>query len=156
MRAVQQIFFDLEQRGYLSKDSLAGCTEEEIRLVEKSLGCPLPTAYREFLSVAGRFAGKLFVGTDIFYPGILQLDLAAKELFFEAGCLELYPHEAKAFCMHQGYEVLFFIPGSEDPPVLQYVEGNESMTQPWNSFSEFLRDAIAQRYMGIEVDGEKL
>ncbi|UZE31256.1 SMI1/KNR4 family protein [Pseudomonas asplenii] len=142
MSRVRQIFFDLERSGCISKDILLGCNEEEIFGVEKKFNCVLPVAYRDFLSVAGRSAGKLFFGTDIFYPGVLELDLATEELFSESGRPDFYPGEAKIFCMHQGYEILFFIPGADDPPVFQYVEGDGSITRPWSSFSDFLRGSI--------------
>ncbi|QXI31218.1 SMI1/KNR4 family protein [Pseudomonas vanderleydeniana] len=142
MSDVRTIFFDLERRGAISRGSLVGCNEEEILGVEKSHGGRLPRAYRDFLMVAGRSAGKLFAGSAMFYPELLQLNAAAKALFSDSGFPDLYPHDAKAFCMHQGYEVLFFMPGADDPAIFQYVEGECAVTQPWNSFSEFLSDSI--------------
>lgn len=44
--------------------------------------------------------------------------------------------------MHQGYEILYFQPISDDPPIFQFFEGESSITQPWESFSEFLKESI--------------
>lgn len=102
----------------------------------------MPAEYRCFLQIAGKSAGKIFRGTDIFYPRVLDLKDVARELLVELDAAYLLPADAKIFCMHQGYEINYFLPGSNDPPIFQFFEGQSSVSQPWTSFSEYLRTSI--------------
>ena len=110
--------------------------------VERHFAVRLPGEYRDFLSIAGKGAGKLFRGTDIFYPRVLQLQLEAQELLAENDLASLLPKGAVVFCMHQGYELNFFVPTSDDPPVFQFVEGQPEAVVAWHAFSEFISVSI--------------
>jgi hypothetical protein len=139
---IQALFYKLIQQGTISHTSLIGCNGKEIEFVVQHFGCELPLAYREFLMIAGKGAGKLFQGTDIFYPRVLQLQEEAAELLAELEQPTLLPADGKVFCMHQGYEINYFVPGHDDPPVFQFFEGQDLVTQPWPSLSEFIRSSI--------------
>jgi SMI1-KNR4 cell-wall len=142
MNRVMDAFSAIEQQGSIARKNLIGCTVEEISTVEKYFKSRLPKAYKDFLSVAGRSAGKLFQGTDIFYPRVLQLQAEANELLVELAIPELLPSDAKVFCMHQGYELNYFRPVSDDPPVFQFVEGRSEVVIGWKTFSEFIETSI--------------
>lgn len=138
MKNVRDIFHELELRGVILESALVGCSEVDIASVEQHFGCKVPLAYRDFLTIAGRSAGKIFCGVDIFYPRLLRLKLEAEELLDELGLSDLLPRDAKVFCMHQGYEINFFLPVSDDPPIFQFFEGQNSVNKAWDSFSDFL------------------
>lgn len=142
MKSVRDIFHDLVQRGVILESSLVGCSDVDIASVEQYFGCKVPLAYRDFLAIAGRSAGKIFCGVDIFYPRLLGLRFEAEELLDELGLFGILPADAKVFCMHQGYEVNYFLPVSDDPPVFQFFEGQSSATKAWDSFSGFLISSI--------------
>lgn len=142
MGSVEKIFSDLVQQRKILKSSLIGCTDVEISTIERHFNCILPVAYRQFLAIAGKSAGKIFSGTDIFFPRVLELQNEASELMSELNLSFLVPVDAKVFCMHQGYEILYFQPISDDPPIFQFFEGERSITQPWKRFSEFLKKSI--------------
>jgi len=142
MSKIEDSFAALVQGGHITKDMLRGCSDEEIAALEVHFNCRLPSSYRDFLSIAGKGAGKLFQGTDIFYPRILQLQREARDLLLELNLPNLLPDEAKVFCMHQGYELNYFLPNSEDPAIFQFFEGQQAVTQPWNSFSDFIETSI--------------
>jgi SMI1-KNR4 cell-wall len=142
MNRVMDAFSAIEQQGAIARKNLVGCTVEEISIVEKHFGGRLPKAYKDFLSVAGKSAGKLFQGSDIFYPRVLKLQAEANELLLELALPELLPNDAKVFCMHQGYELNYFRPVSDDPPVFQFVEGRGEVAIGWKSFSEFIDASI--------------
>src|SRR5471032_846447 len=142
MKNVRDIFHELVLRGVILDSTLVGCSEVEIASIEQHFGCKVPLAYREFLTIAGRSAGKIFCVVDIFYPRLLSLKFEADELLDELGLSDLLPTDAKVFCMHQGYEINYFLPVSDDPPVFQYFEGQSEVSQPWKSFSEFLRLSV--------------
>lgn len=142
MSRVRIAFSELVRGGGIDDGSLKGCSPQEIASVEEHFGCALPSSYRDFLVLAGRGAGKLFRGTDIFYPRVLGLQKEAEDLFRELGRLDLLPAEAKVFCMHQGYELSFFLPGLEDPPVFQFVEGADVAPCAWETLSDFLVTSI--------------
>ncbi|MFZ6722249.1 SMI1/KNR4 family protein [Undibacterium sp. Ji49W] len=129
-------------QGKIKQESLIACSLQEIKAIEKHFSSQLPQTYKDFLVIAGKGAGKLFRGTDIFYPRILQLQSEARNLLAELDLTNLLPTEAKVFCMHQGYEINYFLPFSADPPVFQFFEGGNAVTMPWQSFSEFVVDTI--------------
>ncbi|HEX2591957.1 MAG TPA: SMI1/KNR4 family protein [Rhizomicrobium sp.] len=143
MGKVEQAFSVLVAEGALPRRTLVGCSESQILAVEKEFGSALPREYRDFLAIAGRGAGKLFAGTDIFFPGVLALRSWAHELLQENSKEDVLPIDAVIFCMHQGYELNYFVPISDDPPVFQFVEGWDAAQQAWPSFSEFITSAIA-------------
>ena len=142
MKKIRDVFHELVLGGVISESALVGCSEGEIASVEQHFGCKIPLEYREFLMVAGHSAGKIFCGVDIFYPRLLSLKLEAEELLDELSLSDLLPADAKVFCMHQGYEISYFLPGSDDPPVFQFFEGQSSSVKTWDSFSEFLMASI--------------
>lgn len=142
MKSVRDIFHELVLKGVILESTLVGCTDVDIAAVEQYFGCKLPLAYRDFLMVAGRSAGKVFCGVDIFFPRLLSLRLEAEELLDELSLSGLLPADAKVFCMHQGYEINYFLPVSDDPPVFQFFEGQSSITKAWDSFSSFLAASV--------------
>lgn len=140
---IDVIFSTLDKQGDLSRKNLVGCTPEEIMAVRAHFAHKLPFAYEEFLRLAGNGAGKLFRGSEIYYPRLLGLQNAAEERLRENGGTLSIPDDAMVFFMHQGYEFCFLVPSAEDPPVHQYVEGQAGFSTPWDKFTEFLKDAIA-------------
>ncbi|WP_460949855.1 SMI1/KNR4 family protein [Pseudomonas marginalis] len=147
MKNVRDIFHELVLRGVILDSTLVGCSEVEIASIEQYFGCKIPLAYREFLTIAGRSAGKIFCGVDIFYPRLLSLKFEADELLDELGLSDLLPTDAKVFCMHQGYEINYFLPVSDDPPVFQFFEGQSSIAKTWDSFSSFLIASIGNHLL---------
>lgn len=142
MNQVKEAFSTLVRQGAIAEANLIGCTDEEILIIQKHFSCLLPQEYKDFLFIAGKSAGKLFRGTDIFYPRVLQLQSEAEALLSELQLTTLLPIDAKVFCMHQGYELNYFIPTSDDPPVLQFFEGQTEAIVAWKSFSEFIVTSI--------------
>lgn len=147
MNQVKEAFLALVQQGAIAKANLIGCTDEEILIIQKHFSCQLPQAYKDFLLIAGKGAGILFRGSDIFYPRVLELQSEAKELLSELGLTTLLPIDAKVFCMHQGYELNYFMPTSDDPPVFQFFEGEINAFVAWESFSKFIKASI-QSHLG--------
>ena len=141
--AVDCLFDALIDVGALGRECLAGCTADEVVVIRSCFSHELPLAYEEFLRVAGKGAGRLFCGSEIYYPELLGLQNAAKTLLIENSQTLLLPDDAIVFYMHQGYEFCFMTPNKEDPPVFQYVEGQSGFSNPWGKFSEFLKDSIA-------------
>ncbi len=50
---------------------------------------------------------------------------------------------AMVFARHQGDELCFLVPTKADPAVFQYVEDQDELANPWDRFSTFLADAVA-------------
>lgn len=123
-----------------------GASPHEVSLLERSANLKFPLQYKEFLVGVGNGAGEFFVGTDIFLRSLDGLQDAAVYLLEENNEDFQLPKDAFVFSMHQGYEFKYF-KGSEgnDPPIYQYVEGMGPPKLVWNSFSDFLKDSIAQQ-----------
>ncbi len=138
------LFSELLRQGKIARNCLVGCSEGELASVEAHFGCALPEAYRDFLAIAGKGAGTLFAGSDIYYPTLLNLKRYADELLAELAMPDLLPPDAKVFCMHQGYELTYFLPASNDPPVFQFHEGQAQPTRPWNSMTAYFADTVEQ------------
>ncbi|WP_083657710.1 SMI1/KNR4 family protein [Herbaspirillum camelliae] len=141
-RKVFVLFDELIKQGLLLPEELHGCNELEMEELEAHFQFRLPGAYREFMSLAGKGAGSLFKGTDIFFPRVLKLQSEAMDLLAELGKSSILSSCAKVFCMHQGYEINYFLSTEDDPPVMQFFEGQESPTNPWRTFSQFLGSGI--------------
>jgi hypothetical protein len=134
----------LLQTGALSLDELIGCSESEVYAYFNSEGVVLPASYREFLLAIGHGSGKFLLGTDIFFRHLPAIGREARSLLLECGAEEAkLPADAIFFYMHQGYEFGYFCASeSEDPPVYQYIEGDECPKLVWRSFTEYLIDMI--------------
>ncbi len=127
--------------GAAETSEIVGCTEKEIQQIESGIGAKLPLAYHEFLSRMGHSAGRLFVGTDIFFEHLPNLASGANRLLARDGKLFL-PDRAFVFGMHQGYQFTFFIlDGTEKPIVNGYME-KSGFYRVADSFSEFLSKAV--------------
>jgi hypothetical protein len=142
MSTIKEVFSAIIQKNIIAEKNIIGCDNNEISIVEKHFSCRLPQAYKDFLSIAGKGAGSLFEGTDIFYPRVLELQSEAKDLLVELRLSHLLLDDAKVFCMHQGYEMNFFKPISDDPEIFQFFEGNTDAVIAWQTFSEFIIDNI--------------
>lgn len=112
--------------------------EDEIERMEKYAGRKFPWAYRQFLSVMGKGAGKFMRGSDVFYDRIDGLKDGANELLEEDGLPHL-SDDCFVFWMHQGYQIAFFkFDEGDDPTVYYFFEGSKDFTTE-NSFTGFLR-----------------
>ncbi|MFE9582091.1 SMI1/KNR4 family protein [Nocardia sp. NPDC006044] len=132
---------DLVDAGFASADEVVGCTAEEIaQIVSTALdGFPVPDEYIAFLEVLGRGAGSFFVGTDLFYPSLLEASEAAADISSGSGEV-LSLRDRFFFGHHQGYKVYFFDRGSE--AVYAYQEGTPENQLLADSFLAFLRQAF--------------
>jgi hypothetical protein len=130
---------------------LIGCKLDEIIKLEEFIGAPLPKAYREFLIIMGKKAGKLFMGSNYYYSEVFKLRQSALELLeFNKFTIPL-PENAFVFLMHQGYQFLFFLlDDSENPIVYYYSEGNKQVEfNQIGNFVELLEEEL--KAMGLEL-----
>ncbi len=133
---------ELLATGLVSPDELEGCTPEQIEVLTRSLGRPLPKAYEEFLLAMGHRAGCFMQGTDTFWRHLSWLREAADELLREDSAPPL-PQSAFVFYMHQGYEFGFFdLEDGDDPPVYQYVQRWRAARPATSSFSDYLAEML--------------
>jgi hypothetical protein len=136
----------LRQQAQDAGVDVVGCTSDEIHEIEDRLGQGVPELYRRFMLVAGRRTGPALSGTDCTYPTVLELREWAEELLDECQTAYRLPPDLFVFSMHQGYEFLAMnLGGSDDPPVLQYVEGEERPMQQWSTFSGYLAEVLGGR-----------
>ncbi|MEV0675999.1 hypothetical protein AB0I60_05690 [Actinosynnema sp. NPDC050436] len=67
--------------GLATADTIRGCTPEEVAEVRADQRAErLPAQHEEFLLTAGRRAGDLLRGTDLFYPSLLGPAAEGREL----------------------------------------------------------------------------
>jgi hypothetical protein len=102
---------------------LTGLSDEEIRQVEEDQPAPLAASYRTFLRLIGGGAGRFMLGTDVYYPSILGLGTAARELLAENGSPFELKDSDRVFSMHQGYQFDVMRGPGADPRVWSFVEG---------------------------------
>ena len=120
-----------------------GVNERELAEIAADQNCVLPLAYSNFLRVAGRRCGSLWLGSDAFYPAILGLERDAEDLMRESG-LPFRLHESDVvIAMHQGYQFLFLSGGTHNPPVLRFSE-QEGVAELVNEqFTSFVLGTIS-------------
>lgn len=84
----------------------------------------LPAAYRAFLRLAGRSCGSLWIGSDVWLPGLLELRGWAEELLVEDGGRHRLDPGDVVFLLHGGYDAWFLHGAGPDPEVWCYLEGD--------------------------------
>jgi hypothetical protein len=138
---IEKVAEILVRRGVVTENTINGCSAQEIKQVEAGVGQPLPLAYREFLAKMGRGAGDFYVGTHLFFPSMLGITEAARELVAEDEAGVVLPQGAIAFMMHQGYQFMFVrADEGEDPPVYYYMEQSGEFVKKAEQLSQFLID----------------
>ncbi|WP_280450062.1 hypothetical protein [Nocardia brasiliensis] len=132
---------DLVESGFAKTDEIVGCTADEVAEVVATApdAFPIPDEYLAFLTVLGKSAGTFFVGTDLFYPSLLEANEAAADISSGPG-EDLSLGDRFFFGHHQGYKVYFFERNSE--AVCTYQEGHPAVQRLANSFLGFLRQAF--------------
>lgn len=140
---IQQLASAIVSGGIAGPGDLAGCTPEEIALLEHKFGIKLPELYCDWLRTMGRDAGHYLQGSDAFYPAILELRDWATELLVENGNPFSLPDDAFVFLMHQGYQFLYFrtVSQNPDPPVMYYFEG-KPLSQGWPTLSRYFQQVL--------------
>lgn len=133
-----------------TREEIRGCDLREIEELKERQGIKwLPQVYVDYLLTVGKQAGSLDVGTDCFYPVLLNLKEWATTLLEENGMPFSLPADAFIFWMHQGYQFTYFLTGDEvdDPPVFYYTEDPEDTEEKPQTrhkhLSEFLTLFIA-------------
>jgi hypothetical protein len=116
-------------------DQIVGLTEDEIRAVELSQPSRLAPTYRRFLELAGAGAGDLLLGSDLFYPVVLELGPWAHGRLQENGVQFTLSNADRVFYMHQGYQFDFLRGDGDDAEVWSYHESR--MPEPTLSFRSF-------------------
>ena len=104
----------------------------------------LPDSLTSFLRIAGRSCGRLWLGSDSYYPRFLTLKESALSLAKEMGVdIPAFKEEAVVSLMHQGYVFLYLQSDGDDPPVMQFHEGYAEPEQIADSFSSFVESSLA-------------
>lgn len=139
----------LIESGLAHSEEIRGCTETEVEQLQTRLAVRFPKVYRDFLLQMGYSAGRLFIGSDVFYPRTGNLRTWADEMLRESECHLTPPEDAVFFLAHQGY-VFFFFRTSEgdDPPVYRILEGEEKPQKMKDHLSVFLLDSV-NNYVGM-------
>lgn len=125
---------------------MKGCSESDIKdIMADQRVSRLPSAYLCYLRRIGCGAGSFLAGSDAFFPQIIGLKAAARDLFSENGlAIELRP-DAFVIAMHQGYQVFWFATVmGDDPEVIMFQEGDPITCRKWESFSAYLNDMIKE------------
>ncbi|MDI5964915.1 SMI1/KNR4 family protein [Streptantibioticus silvisoli] len=132
-------------------ESVAGLTDAEMKCVREQWGIrKFPARYEEFLSLMGRGAGRILLGTDAFFPEILEMRRASDEFFADNPEGMDLPDGAVVFAMHQGYQVYWMDSSTlQDPPVSLCMEGERAPMAHWASFTEFLNSEYLNVHPGF-------
>lgn len=128
-------------------EQLRGLTRAELDEVERDQAAPLAGSYRRFLELVGRGAGRFLQGSDVFYPAVLGLGRAARELLEENGVPFAWTTGDRVILMHQGYQFDFLRGTGPDPEVWYYNEGTMAGA-PLRShprFTDWLREQVGQQ-----------
>ncbi|MEV7677780.1 SMI1/KNR4 family protein [Streptomyces sp. NPDC088341] len=118
-------------------EQVRGLSHDEIRRIEGDQPAPLGDAYRCFLALMGGGAGRFMQGTDVFYPAVIGLGQAARELLEENNVPFILAESDRVILMHQGYEFDFLRGNGRDPEVWSYREGDGPGNVPTVSFARF-------------------
>lgn len=131
-------------------DQLIGLLDDELSEVRCDQPAPLALSYGTFLTMVGGGAGRFMQGTDVYYPSILGLGTAARELLAENGSTFEFDKSDRVFSMHQGYRFDFMRGSGADPEVWSYDEGHNGDLPFLTSacFTDWLR-AVAESQIPV-------
>jgi hypothetical protein len=129
-----------------TEEQLRGLTPSELHEVEFGQSAPLAATYRRFLELVGRGAGHFLAGSGVFYPVVLGLGEAARELLAENEVPFTLAHTDRVILMHQGYQFDFLRGSDPDPEVWSYCEGTlEKPIMTHSHFSEWLAAQVKEQ-----------
>lgn len=141
MSRADEICTDLLASGIAKPDEIGGCSDDEVRRLERCLNVVLPEAYVQFLKALGHKAGSLMADVDYHYCLLERINTDARKILdnWEEGRLPL-PEKAFVFSMRQGEQFMFFVAdGSlDDPPIYYYFEGRGEFKRAANSIWEVI------------------
>ena len=120
-----------------SPGQLCGLSEDVIRLIESDQPARLAAAYRLFLQLIGSAAGFFLAGSAVYYPAMLGLKEAARDLLSENASPFAFEDSDRVFLMHQGYCFDFMRGSGPDPEVWSYSEGSSAGNVPERTFGRF-------------------
>ncbi len=125
-----------------ASDAIRGCTDAEVRELERQLSIRFPAAMSECLHQMGHECGDLFDG-DAFGIGAFNdaLEVAVK-VTTEVDSPWRLADNVIPFLQHQGYEFLFLYSNAgDDPPVWLYIETEPEPKQVGLTFTAWLRES---------------
>jgi hypothetical protein len=129
-------------------DQVMGLAAAELSDIEHDQPGPLAGAYRLFLELAGGGAGHFLQGSDVYYPAVIGIGQAARELLEENQAPFTLSDADRVFLMHQGYQFLFLRGSGPDPAVWSYCEtaapGTGAPVQVNGAFTGWLDAQIRQ------------
>ena len=116
-------------------------TESQIDALSESIGHPLPSSYRAYLSLAGNSPPPNLVGSDCYGHYLPLLHEWAVELLAECNNPFVLPKNAVVILMHQGYQFFYFIADGDrsDPEIYYYYEGKPSAERAYDTFTDWVR-----------------
>ena len=128
------------------------CTADEIRALEEKYSVTLPAKYKEFLKAGDALFQEIMVGSDFHPPYLENLNDWAKELLEEDGNSHKLKPGDFVFCMHQGYQFLFFncLESTDDPPVYYYLEGGDGFQEVAPSFTSYIATTKTEVEQGVD------
>jgi hypothetical protein len=142
-----------------SLEDLRGCTEPEIALLETKYQLALPSIYRSYLSLMGRFAGRLYRSDHmeaLYQQSVLDLTAGIKDNIEERNTPPHFdfPADALIICTRlDDYYWFIRCNQSDDSPVWRFttrdwqIEMDQPNLQAWFDMNcEVAEHAIASRY----------
>jgi hypothetical protein len=136
----------LTENGYGPREQIEGCTEAELKSLERRYNVTLPEAYKSCMRHIGRSNGGFLSGSKFSYPAVELQTEFAREIAAENATNFEFPEDAFVFCGLQGYAFdCFRTEEGEDPPVYLFMNfepesgGNGyELRRESGSFSEWL------------------
>lgn len=138
--AISDFLDGIKSVGFVKVWKFEGCSDKEIEEIMNSQGVTrLPHLYVQFMKLLGKKDAELFVGQDILYDEALELKHYLHEELEHHKTTWRLPDDAFVFWTGQGYSYLYFqVNDSDDPPVYQYLSGNEHSSLVCDTFSQWL------------------
>lgn len=137
-------------------DEIRGCSEEEVVTLEKHFNLRFPKSYREFLLTMGHSTGILFIDRTIHYWNLFNLRNTTNSFHEEIPDGYKIPENTFLFSVSGDFQKnhYFYIGNGDDPPVFEYVEGNNHAEKISSSFSKYLFDTVTVKTQKFEGEIE--
>lgn len=138
------VWLESDEAAYWKNGQLVGCSDDEIEEICRAQDVErVPEDYRAFLALAGRESRGLGVGTDMFYPFLVETKAWMQDALRNNGGPFSLPPRAFVFASHQGYNYWFLEDAhSEVPVVVNWMEGDEPR-RLFRTFGDWLTAEVA-------------
>jgi hypothetical protein len=133
----------LIQAKLITRETISGCSEEEIESLEEHYSICLPESYKEFLRIMGKQAGIFFEDSDFLYPDLFGMREKSEKIWKDVRPFVPFGEKEFVFADRLGEQFLYFNAArGEETPVYHYLEMEEQPEKVAENFAQWFDECV--------------